>query len=151
MSLLILIAILMVGGLLAWWSERWGEHWPRWTSLLALALACIQLLQLSDSQTSGLWWYYDSLPWVARFGIHFEVGLDGLSAILLWLTLLLGFFSVLVSWTEVSQRIGFFSLQSIGYPRRGSWRFCRPRFVFVFCFLGSDVAADGGVNCYLGV
>ena len=45
-----------------------------------------------------------------RFGIHFHLGVDGLSLLLLALTFFLGVMSVLCSWTEIREHIGFFHL-----------------------------------------
>ena len=44
------------------------------------------------------------------FGIHFHLALDGLSLLLLMLTFLLGIMSVLASWTEIQEAVGFFHL-----------------------------------------
>ena len=48
--------------------------------------------------------------WVPRFGIHFHLGVDGLSLLMLALTFFLGVMSVLCSWTEIREHIGFFHL-----------------------------------------
>src|SRR6185436_16989907 len=46
--------------------------------------------------------------WIPQFGISFHLGLDGLSLLLIFITLFLGFISVLCSWHEVQERVGFF-------------------------------------------
>jgi NADH-quinone oxidoreductase subunit M len=56
----------------------------------------------------GQWISSLNIPWVPHLGIGFELGLDGLSLLLVLLTLILGFISVIISWTEVDTRIGFF-------------------------------------------
>ena len=43
-----------------------------------------------------------------RFGIHFHLAVDGLSLLMLVLTFFLGVMSVLCSWTEIREQIGFF-------------------------------------------
>jgi len=48
--------------------------------------------------------------WIPQFGIHFHLALDGLSLLLLMLTFLLGVTSVLASWTEIQDAVGFFHL-----------------------------------------
>ena len=46
--------------------------------------------------------------WIPQFGIRFHLALDGLSLTLLLLTFFLGVMSVLTSWTEIRQHVGFF-------------------------------------------
>jgi NADH-quinone oxidoreductase subunit M len=46
--------------------------------------------------------------WVPSFGIHFHLAVDGLSLLMLMLTFFLGIVSVLASWTEIRERVGFF-------------------------------------------
>src|SRR5205807_4134234 len=43
-------------------------------------------------------------------GIHFHLAMDGLSLLLLVLTFLLGIVSVLTSWREIKEGVGFFHL-----------------------------------------
>ena len=45
-----------------------------------------------------------------EFGIHFHLALDGLSLLLLMLTFCLGIVSVVASWTEITNAVGFFHL-----------------------------------------
>jgi NADH-quinone oxidoreductase subunit M len=47
-------------------------------------------------------------PWIPQLGISFSLAMDGLSLLLLILTVLLGLACVICSWTEVTQRVGFF-------------------------------------------
>ena len=42
------------------------------------------------------------------FGIHFHLAVDGLSLLMLMLTFFLGVISVLTSWTEIREKVGFF-------------------------------------------
>ncbi len=121
MIIVLLILLLVTGALLAWLSARVGSDWPRWISLLSLLLGLYLVVDMgisvsSSSNTSGTltavaesqWWLLFSYPWVERFGIRFQLGVDGLSYLLLLLTLGLGVFSVLCSWSEIKQRVGFF-------------------------------------------
>ena len=47
-------------------------------------------------------------PWIPRFGITFFLGIDGLSLLLVLLTLFLGVLAVVVSWREIGDRVGLF-------------------------------------------
>lgn len=54
-------------------------------------------------------WLRDiSVPWIPSFGIGFHLALDGLSLLMLVLTFFLGILAVLVSWSEIQYRVGFF-------------------------------------------
>ncbi len=115
-----LLLILFAGGALAWWSESRDVNAPRWISLAALAMATVYLLsavaaipaeQLSlvpQADNPQTWLMYYQAEWIPRFGISFELAMDGLSLILVVLTLLLGMIAVVSSWTEIDQRQGFF-------------------------------------------
>ena len=115
-----LILLLLAGGTLAWASGSLGRAWPRWVSLLTLAGAGLYLLAAATALPPELfsltpmpsqpesWLMHESHQWIPRFGIRVELALDGLSLILLALTLLLGIVAVLSSWNEVEQRNGFF-------------------------------------------
>jgi NADH-quinone oxidoreductase subunit M len=115
MILVSLILVLMTGGLLAWISQRWNRDLPRWISLISL-LAGLLL-------TISLWWQYRSsafaagddgwletysVTWIPEFGVSFSLALDGLSLLMLLLSFFLGVMAVLISWTEINDRVGFF-------------------------------------------
>jgi NADH-quinone oxidoreductase subunit M len=110
-----LIVLLLAGGLLAWFAERWHPRWCRWISLAALAIDLLLALVLwaqhdgvLDISTQALWLAQVNLPWIPRFGIRFLLAMDGLSLLLVLLTLFLGIMSVVTSWTEIRTRVGFF-------------------------------------------
>ena len=46
--------------------------------------------------------------WIPQFGIRFHLGLDGLSLLLILLTLFLGVVSVVISWTDITRAVGFY-------------------------------------------
>jgi len=118
--LLQLLALLLLGGGLAWWSERWHNNAPRWAALAVLLLALLlfaasisqlplqafSIIPAADQPESWLLHYRQE--WIPRFGIRFELAMDGLSLILVLLTLGLGIIAVLSSWSEINKRQGFF-------------------------------------------
>ena len=114
MILAYLIIVAAAGGLLAWLVGCWSTIWPRWISLAALSIdlvwaAFFWTQQLSHPQAVvGPWLVELSLPWIPQFGISFHLAIDGLSLLLVLLTLLLGIMSVAASWTEIQDRVGFF-------------------------------------------
>jgi NADH-quinone oxidoreductase subunit M len=115
MILVWLIVIPLVAGILAWLTARWSTQGPRWISLAAAALDLMLVLAVwirggspVAAGTTTVWLAEVDLSWVPRFGIHFHLGIDGLSLLMLLLTFFLGIMSVLCSWTEIREKIGFF-------------------------------------------
>ncbi|MBI2933782.1 MAG: NADH-quinone oxidoreductase subunit M [Planctomycetes bacterium] len=99
--MVVILGALLLGGLLAWVAERWGEVWPRGVALMALAIAAAS--SLVPSWRGEVAW-----PWIPRLGVGFHLAVDGLSLLLVWLALFLGFVSVVVSWREIKERVGLF-------------------------------------------
>jgi NADH-quinone oxidoreductase subunit M len=111
MILIWLIIILLIAGVLAWIAASWNEQLSRWISLAAtvldLVLAAIIWLGRASRGTQ-LWLDEMDWNWIPSFGIHFHLALDGLSLLMLMLTFFLGIVSVLASWTEIREKVGFF-------------------------------------------
>ncbi|MFA7095838.1 MAG: NADH-quinone oxidoreductase subunit M [Gammaproteobacteria bacterium] len=115
MILFWLIVVLLVGGVLAWIAERWGAAWPRWIAVAALGVDLALLLALwmqypgaLEFTARGAWLAELAWEWIPRFGISFHLALDGLSLLLVLLTVFLGLMAVGASWTEINERVGFF-------------------------------------------
>jgi NADH-quinone oxidoreductase subunit M len=108
------IVIPLIAGILAWLAERWTPRLAGWVSLAASAFCLLLALVLwvqggtVTAGTTPLWLAEFDSSWVPRFGIHFHLGVDGLSLLMLALTFFLGIMSVLCSWTEIRDKIGFF-------------------------------------------
>ena len=110
MILICLIVILLVAGVLAGIAARWDALLSRFIALTAIGVDFVL--------TAGLWsvkpgaqqkWIEEvDLNWIPSFGIHFHLAVDGLSLLMLLLTFFLGIVSVLTSWTEIRERVGFF-------------------------------------------
>lgn len=115
MILVWIIAIPLAGGLLAWLLGRRDATWPRWISFIALSLdlALVMAFWLEYSgpgalSLRGRWLIELNYEWVPQLGISFHLAMDGLSLLLVMLTLFLGTISVVCSWTEIKERVGFF-------------------------------------------
>jgi len=113
------IVILLVGGIIAWAVSSYHTGAPRWIALLTIATDLALFLffwgnEFSIAETvptaldSSRWFTIETFQWMPRFGIQFKLALDGLSFLLILLTLFLGGASVLSSWGEIQQRRGFF-------------------------------------------
>jgi NADH-quinone oxidoreductase subunit M len=115
MILVWLLVIPIAGGILAWGLARHDSLWARWIALAALsadlALAVFLWAQHYNSfelTTSGPWLVEFQRPWIPAFGISFHLGIDSLSLLLIVLTAFLGMLSVLCSWSEIEDHVGFF-------------------------------------------
>ncbi|MGE5847032.1 MAG: complex I subunit 4 family protein, partial [Ignavibacteria bacterium] len=110
-----IIIILMAGGILAWIAGRKNLLLARWISLITIFIDFILVVKIwidfdrDLKLTSAPSWFLEiNSNWVPQFGINFHLALDGLSLILIALTIFLGILSVLISWKEINERVGFF-------------------------------------------
>ncbi|MBB4186495.1 NADH-quinone oxidoreductase subunit M [Sinorhizobium terangae] len=82
----------------------------RWTALvvtlLDLALSIV-LLAGFDTTTHEMQ-FTERVPWVPALGITYALGVDGISALFVFLTTLLGAVSVLASWVAIERRVKAF-------------------------------------------
>jgi NADH-quinone oxidoreductase subunit M len=111
MILVAVVVILLIAGLLAWISSRWSTELPRWISLAAAVVDLLltgRIWFASPSSGPGGWLEEVKWNWIPGFGIHFHLAMDGLSLLMVMLTLFLGIMAVVASWTEIRERVGFF-------------------------------------------
>jgi NADH-quinone oxidoreductase subunit M len=114
MILFWLILTPLIGGLLAGFSGRRNGALPRWLSLGCLAIDFALVLVLCATHYgaavthNGTWLAQIDWPWIPQLGIRLHLGLDGLSLLLIFLTIGLGVMSVIASWSEITERVGFF-------------------------------------------
>ena len=113
MILFWIIVILVAAGVLAWAAEPLSPALCRWIALVAALadfLITLGLWTRNTGTSSNTWFEELDWTWVPEFGVHFHLALDGLSLLLLMLTFVLGIVSVLASWTEITDAVGFFHL-----------------------------------------
>jgi NADH-quinone oxidoreductase subunit M len=111
MILLWLILIPLIGGALSLLVARNNAQASRWIALAtaSLGLVLTASLWVGGAPVPGSRWMYEwDQAWIPELGIRFHLAMDGLSLVLLLLTFLLGVMSVLASWTEIKDRVGFF-------------------------------------------
>jgi NADH-quinone oxidoreductase subunit M len=114
-----LILIPLIGGLLCWQSDRFGDRPPRLIALVTMSIVFFLSLDLwaqgDFSLAHGVhdipqWQAELKLAWIPDFGISIHLAVDGLSLILIILTGFIGLLSILCSWSEIQRRTGFFHL-----------------------------------------
>jgi NADH-quinone oxidoreductase subunit M len=108
MILLWLILIPLIGGIVSLLASRRNANASRWVALVAISLDLLLTLTLWAGEPRQRWLREFDHSWIPQFGIRFHLAVDGLSLALLLLTFFLGVMSVLASWTEIQDRVGFF-------------------------------------------
>ena len=120
MVMINLILILLVGGLLAMLSERLDENMPRKVAMAVVLFDLIYLissilslpetaqLQAPITSDSSTWLMHFKANWIPAFGISIEFAMDGISLLMVLLTLILGAVAISASWTDIVKRKGFF-------------------------------------------
>ena len=76
-------------------------------TVAAFVLAIVMMF-VFDTRRPGMQ-FVEDVTWITRFNIHYSMGVDGIAALLLFLTTLLGFIVIIASWNYVKDReMGFF-------------------------------------------
>ena len=78
-------------------------HIATWSSLGVFVLS-LGLLAGYDSADGGFQ-FVEELSWIPTLGVQYKLGVDGVSALLIILSTLLGFIACLSSWTSVTTRV----------------------------------------------
>lgn len=110
-----IIAILMISGVLAGISGKRAPVLSRWIALGGLLVDAVLVIilcfdfsvQLQSGSTDQLLVSFQR-QWIPQFGIEFYLGVDGLSLIMLLLTIFLGLLAVGVSWNTTQKKVGFY-------------------------------------------
>lgn len=116
MVLMWIILILMVAGIVSWITGLRNTLIPRIVSLAAIITDIVLLFIAVVNQPPGQHALADTgnalidykTNWIPEAGISLHVSMDGLSMLLLALTLFLGLISVIISWKDITERVGFF-------------------------------------------
>jgi len=115
MTLVWLIIIPLAGGVLALFPGRDRSGWPRRIALTTLLIDLIPALFLASGMSNGArisgdahWLIQIDRSWIPRLGIRFQLGVDGLSLVMVLLTVFLGIMAVISAWTEIREKEGFF-------------------------------------------
>jgi NADH-quinone oxidoreductase subunit M len=111
MILLVLILIPLAGGLLSWYAGKKDSGIARLISLFSIVVDFILVaIVIGGLNHGGTEAFIPELrlDWIPALGISFHLSMDGLSSILVLLTLFLGFISIVATWNEKHDRQGFF-------------------------------------------
>jgi NADH-quinone oxidoreductase subunit M len=90
-----------------------------WANLAAFAGFAVSLLLLVrfDKNAAGFQ-YVERVDWIPSLGVKYNLGIDGISLLLVLLTTLVGFLAILSSWSSIQDRTkeyyAMFLLQQVG-------------------------------------
>jgi NADH-quinone oxidoreductase subunit M len=115
-----LLGVLLAGGLLAWLAGRIGPGWARAVALGAVGLDLEIALAFWWTHAPGpatvppavgqAWLAQVEWAWIPQLGIGFHLAMDGLSLVMILLTLVLGLLAIGGSWRAIERRGGLFHL-----------------------------------------
>jgi NADH-quinone oxidoreductase subunit M len=112
-GLSLLIFLPLLGGVPVLAAHRRPQA-SRW---IALAVSCLNLALIvalawqgpaPQPGTVGTWWLTEERPWIGTLGIEFDLGLDGISLVLILLTAFLVSLSILISWKQIKDKVASF-------------------------------------------
>jgi NADH-quinone oxidoreductase subunit M len=78
-------------------------HGATWIALIDFLLS-LPLFFMYETARSGFQ-FQVKIPWIPSIGAQYYVGIDGISLLLILLTTLLGFISILSSWKGITERV----------------------------------------------
>jgi NADH-quinone oxidoreductase subunit M len=115
MTLVLLILVPLVGGFAAWLTGRRSDTLCRWLSLTVVSVELVLVLGLWARHfgnmklgSGGPWLEIFERAWIPDLGIGFILAIDGLSLLMVVPTAFIGVMAVLVSWREITERVGIY-------------------------------------------
>ncbi len=114
MILVVWIAVVLAAGVIA---GLLGDRAPKAAKWLCIAALAVDLALVADFWMSGPgsvfpagsgWMQQFRTDWIPAFGITFHLGVDGLSLLMVALSLFLGILAVACGWNEIQDRLGFY-------------------------------------------
>ncbi|MEK6777697.1 MAG: NADH-quinone oxidoreductase subunit M [bacterium] len=73
------------------------------TSVITFGLSLYPVIRFDRG--TYLMQFTESAPWIPTWGVHYSVGVDGISLLLVFLTTLLSMIAVLSSWRAITERV----------------------------------------------
>src|SRR5438128_7991536 len=97
----------LAGALVLLLVDKQNENAMRWVANVVAFIGFVISVPLwFRYQPSGAdFQFVERTPWIPSVGAEYFVGVDGLSTLLILLTTMMGFISVLSSWTAITERV----------------------------------------------
>jgi NADH-quinone oxidoreductase subunit M len=112
------------------------DHAVRWTALGVTVLdfaLCIAMLAGFDTTTHEMQ-FTETRPWVPALGITYTLGIDGISALFVFLTGLLGWICVLASWVAIDHKVKEFMVSLLAMQALMLGVFCSLNLFLFYVF-----------------
>ena len=112
------------------------EQWIRWLTLgvtVADFFLSLPLWTRFDTTTHAMQ-FVERVPWITTFNIHYAVGVDGISVLLILLTTLLTPMCVLCSWRTIRSRVKEYAIVILVLETAMIGVFCALDFVLFYVF-----------------
>lgn len=118
MLLSLLVIIPFFSGLFSFFSYKFNKNIPRWSALMGVFLTFLVMIQIFyqknhcifKSENYPIWDYQFIMPWISRFGIAFNIAIDGFSTVMIVFATFLSLIAIFASWGEIKKNEGFFYL-----------------------------------------
>jgi NADH-quinone oxidoreductase subunit M len=116
MLLSLLIIIPFFSGVCAVIFYKLNRNIPRWISLIGILCAFFISIKIFFQKYCYIVRVFDdahdniqfNIPWIPKFGIDFNIAIDGLSIVMLIFTFSLSLIAILSAWSEIKKHEGFF-------------------------------------------
>jgi len=108
--LLWLIILPVAGAVLALISQRFNRNYPRYVTLLTLVATALPIISLlvQYGDTDSRWLAQFNMAWLPKLNISVYLALDGLSLVMVALTVLMSLVALASAWQEITLRPGLF-------------------------------------------
>ena len=122
-----------------------SDHaWVKWTALtVTLAdFALTILMVVGFDTTTHAMQFRETHAWIPALGITYALGVDGISALFVFLTALLGWICVLASWVAIDRKVKEFMVSLLDHADADARGVRGARPVPVLRLLGGDADPD---------
>ncbi len=83
--------------------KNWIRWWANIVAFIGFLISIPLVTNFDKNATS--WQFLERADWIPSIGATYSIGIDGISLLLIMLTTLLTFISVLCSWSAVQDRL----------------------------------------------
>jgi len=108
----------------------------RWVAFGTAVVTFLVSLPLYFMFDNGTWemQFVEDVPWVSQFAIHYHMGIDGISLLLVLLTTFLTALAILSTWTAVTERVKGYMVSLLFLETGMIGVFCALDFVLFYVF-----------------
>ncbi len=83
--------------------KDWIRYWANFVGLLGFVVSIPLVTNFKNGEAG--YQYYEHAEWIPSIGATYSIGIDGISLLLIMLTTVMGFISILCSWSAIQDRV----------------------------------------------